>query len=306
MPGAAGLVINVVAANVAQVLMSLVYFFYNGLFTTMALATEWADFARERKGLRVSSDPVGFQRAAYFLQLPYRYAVPLIVVSGVMHWLVSQSVFLVYLEAFVPTTVRVPPIFQANTLSTPPLPNSIAASASTALLPPLPVNHLITFGWSPKALTVLLALSFFILLTLVAVGWRRLPTGMPLAGSCSLAIAAACHGPEVEARGWMRPLQWGAVEDVNMVSSNAGMLASRKTTASFGGGSGRKGAPGGTETTEKGLARMGFGAASGVNFSLPGTAGAKAMRVGATRDRPGHCAFSSRNVEYPVEGGWYI
>lgn len=274
MPGAAGLVLNVVAANLAQVLMSIVYFFYNGLFTTMSLAAEWADFAKERKGLRVSSDPVGFQRAAYFLQLPYRYALPLIVTAGVMHWLVSQSIFLVFLEAFTPTPA-LSAGFVATTTTSAGLvqqrPLFFSAGLTTQLIPNS-TDHLVTFGWSPKALVILLSLSVFVLVFLVATGWRRLSTGMPLAGSCSLAIAAACHAPVGEARGWIKPLQWGVVEDPGSVGGNMGRRTGGGTLV--GGDSKRL---------------------RSVSFVEK-----------ASKDRPGHCAFSSRQVEQPREGGWYV
>lgn len=42
-----------------------------------------------RKGLRVTQ-PHGYQRSSYFLQLPYRWSLPLIVISGTLHWLLSR------------------------------------------------------------------------------------------------------------------------------------------------------------------------------------------------------------------------
>lgn len=53
--------------------------------------------ATTRKGLRVTA-PRGEQRSSYFLQLPYRWAVPLMIVSGALHWLMSQTIFPVRLE----------------------------------------------------------------------------------------------------------------------------------------------------------------------------------------------------------------
>jgi hypothetical protein len=62
----------------------------------MFLADEWSHFAKERKPLRVSS-PTGL---TYFLQLPYRIALPLLVMSGLLHWLVSQSIFLAVVSEY--------------------------------------------------------------------------------------------------------------------------------------------------------------------------------------------------------------
>lgn len=64
---------NVLKANIAQIILSMLYFTYNGLFTGMLLAREWDSFALERKDLRVNSThPIVHQRSSYLLQLPYR------------------------------------------------------------------------------------------------------------------------------------------------------------------------------------------------------------------------------------------
>lgn len=64
----------------------------------MLLADEWNGYAYERKMLRVTS-PREKQRSTYGLQLPYRYAVPLMIMSGLLHWLVSQSIFIARITA---------------------------------------------------------------------------------------------------------------------------------------------------------------------------------------------------------------
>jgi hypothetical protein len=90
---------NVLVANSPQVLLSAVYFSYNSLFTCMLLGWEWASYAHQRKGLRVSAAPRrGAQRSSYFLSLPYRFALPLMAVSGLLHWLVSQSLFIAVID----------------------------------------------------------------------------------------------------------------------------------------------------------------------------------------------------------------
>jgi hypothetical protein len=47
-----------------------------------------------RKTLRVSA-PVGIQRSSYFVSMPLRYGIPLIVTMSLLHWLISQSLFVV-------------------------------------------------------------------------------------------------------------------------------------------------------------------------------------------------------------------
>jgi hypothetical protein len=90
-----GFIGNVLIANSPQIILSAIYYSYNGLFTTFLLSNELNQFAATRKGLRVSIRPEQSQRSTYFLQLPYRYGIPLMVFSGVLHWLCSQSLFLV-------------------------------------------------------------------------------------------------------------------------------------------------------------------------------------------------------------------
>ena len=76
-------------------------FSINGLCTSMSLANEWSQLSvssalKSRAGAKTlrCSNPEGQQRATYFLQLPFRFAVPLISVAAIIHWLISQSIFL--------------------------------------------------------------------------------------------------------------------------------------------------------------------------------------------------------------------
>tara|TARA_R110002003_G_scaffold124_6_gene11256 strand:+ start:21285 stop:21569 length:285 start_codon:yes stop_codon:yes gene_type:complete len=43
------------------------------------------------------------------------------------------------------------------------------------------------------------------------VGFRKMPMRMPIAGSCSLAISAACHPPAVDIDPELRKIQWVVV-----------------------------------------------------------------------------------------------
>jgi len=89
---------NTLIANAPQVVLSGIYFSYNSLLTCMLLGKEWASYAFVRKGLRISSEPRGSQRSTYFLSLPYRFAIPLMAASGLLHWMVSQSIFFAAIE----------------------------------------------------------------------------------------------------------------------------------------------------------------------------------------------------------------
>ncbi|KAH7025135.1 uncharacterized protein B0I36DRAFT_295925 [Microdochium trichocladiopsis] len=95
------LLANVLVANSPQLLMSVLYLFYNNILTRQLLADEWLRFFRrsEKKPLRVSS-PKGIQRSSYSLSLPLKYSVPLLACTTLLHWLLSQSIFLVQTSAF--------------------------------------------------------------------------------------------------------------------------------------------------------------------------------------------------------------
>jgi hypothetical protein len=189
--GASGLISNVLVANIPQLILSFIYFTYNGLATSMYNAYEWSTYALNAKGLRVSSTPQGQQRSTYFLSLPYRIAIPLMVASGVMHWLISQSIFLVVIERFS---------------------YSDGNSRDTDVLAYTPGSDNMTCGWSPEGIVAVIVVGACLVVCLLALGCRKFKTGMPLAGSCSAAISAACHGGhEEETHMQLKRIQWGVV-----------------------------------------------------------------------------------------------
>jgi hypothetical protein len=185
---------NIVLANSPQLILSLLYFTFNGLFTSLSMGTEWSSLAQIRKGLRVSSNPTSAQRKTHFLQLPYRFSIPLIIFSCALHWLISQSIFLVKIQNFDSNGQLIgPPVLASDKY-----------------------GGFVTCGWSPLGVVCTILLGSFLLIFLVLSGFRRLPTGMPVAGSCSAAIAAACHTIPLEPGSWMQPLQWGVKQKGNV------------------------------------------------------------------------------------------
>lgn len=96
--GTAAILTFALIANSPQVIISLIYFSYNATITSMLLAREWSSYFTRAKGLRISGSTTGAQRNAYFLQLPLRYGVPLLAFSCLLHYLSSQSIFLVTLD----------------------------------------------------------------------------------------------------------------------------------------------------------------------------------------------------------------
>ncbi len=89
----------VLMANAFQLLFNLLYFMYNSLLTCMSVSSELDHYRLERKPLRVSA-PVGIQRSSYFLSLPHRFGVPLIICSGLLHCFISQSILFVRVVSY--------------------------------------------------------------------------------------------------------------------------------------------------------------------------------------------------------------
>ncbi|KAF3045926.1 hypothetical protein E8E12_007517 [Didymella heteroderae] len=157
-------------ANLPQLILSFLYFAYNGLFTAMLMGYEWLSYAHKRKGLRISRRPVKHQRSTYFLQLPYRFSLPLVVLSGTLHWLVSQSLFVVAFDVYRKNG-------DEQTISLGWLSDAVTRSV----------------GYSPTAMLAVIILGILMVFTVVGAGYIPYRSDMPLAGSCSLAISAACH-----------------------------------------------------------------------------------------------------------------
>ncbi|KAH7093703.1 hypothetical protein FB567DRAFT_178552 [Paraphoma chrysanthemicola] len=182
------LVLNAIVANSPQVILSMLYFSYNALFTSFLLSYEWTTYAQKKAGLRVSRQPIGSQRTEYFLQLPYRFGIPLMALSGTLHWLVSQAIFLVSIDFY--DLEGIPG--SSNGIST----------------------NMMTCGFSPIAIISVIILGVFMMVGIVGFGYIPYRRGMPLAGSCSMAMSAACHVDKRECAGEtaaVEKVQWGVV-----------------------------------------------------------------------------------------------
>lgn len=193
--GSKGIVANAAVANSPHLILSFIYFQWNALFTSMAMGREWNDYSQRRAALRVSDNPRGEQRSRYFLQLPYRFSIPMILVSILLHWLLSQAVFIVAIE-----------------------------KVQLDYTPPAMSWGVVACGYSPAAVMTILAVSLVIPGSICIFGWRRYPGPMPVVGSCSLAIAAACHHPDGEGHPEVAlgALKWGAMVDWSRKPSGQG------------------------------------------------------------------------------------
>lgn len=79
-------------ANTPQLILSICYLAYNGLFTRMLAEFEWSKYSVAFRSLRVT-EPRGSQNATYRLQLPYRFSIPLIIISIGLHWVYSNCIY---------------------------------------------------------------------------------------------------------------------------------------------------------------------------------------------------------------------
>ncbi|KAM0554024.1 hypothetical protein ACHAPJ_007099 [Fusarium lateritium] len=197
---------SLLLANVPQLLIGGCWYLMNSILTQMLVSHQWARSAFIRKTLRVSL-PQGKQRSSYELSLPYRYGIPLLVISTLIHWLVSQSIFAVETRGFTynPTNGTKSGFVRAEFLD-----GSVLGYASIGFFLSLlaMIGLLITFIW---------------------LGSRRLPDRasqtdlqgnskgkavirLPLASTCSVVISAACH-PDLKIEGChLLPLQWGRMK----------------------------------------------------------------------------------------------
>ena len=165
----------ILLANLPQTVLSFLYLTYNALFACMLVAKEWNQFAHKRKTLRVAY-PVEKQRSTYWLQLPYTYSIPLLIMSSLLHWLVSQTLFFVRIEEVESKDV------------------------------------ITSCGYSPIAIITVIPIGVILLLVVALIGFKRYEKGIPLAGSSSAAISAACHPPEEDVDARLLPVMWGEVK----------------------------------------------------------------------------------------------
>lgn len=196
LPEGLPLILTVLLGNLPQVLLSFIYLSYNDTFTCMLMSVEFARHAQTYKGLRVTL-PRGEQRDSYTLSLPFKVSIPLMAASVVLHWAMSQSLFLAKVDAISPRGI----LDQNSSMS--------------------------TLGWSPLALLIFQIMSGLMLAVLIASFFRKLNAGAPSVGSNSRAIMAASYalgdGKE-EAR---KKVKYGVLGDSGRVgfgSEGVGML----------------------------------------------------------------------------------
>jgi hypothetical protein len=143
----------------------------------MVSGDEWSRFTYHRKALR-TTDRRGEQRSTYWLSLPWTYGLPLAFTSSILHWLISQSLF----------------VARTEVLDTYGAPEEISY---------------MDIGYSPIAILTSLLFGTAMVVVMVLNGFRKLNPCV-LVGNNSLAIAAACQA-EKETGGHLSKVKWGAV-----------------------------------------------------------------------------------------------
>ena len=171
---------SVLIANLPQLFCSYIFLGFNYILTSMCAGREWMSYSQYRKMLRVTN-PRGAQQSTFFLQLPYRFSIPLLALSGLISWLASQVLFIVQ--------VRIRP-------------NDKMSQAS-----------IMTCGYSPGALVILVIVGTVLALAVLLIGLRRFPDSMPLAATNSAAISAACHTVPEDEGCALKLLKWGVVSE---------------------------------------------------------------------------------------------
>lgn len=150
-------------ANSPQVALALLYVTFNGLLTSMFAADDWSNFAFRGQYLMVST-PSGQQRGTWCLGLPIYYGMALLVLQTLLHWLISQSIFVV----------------------------QIAVIAKNGVLKTS--GQLSNCGYSPIAIVFTVIAGLVMMISASVLGLRKSRArGPPLVSTCSAAISAACH-----------------------------------------------------------------------------------------------------------------
>lgn len=182
----------VVIANIPQLVLSICYYFYNSILTSMVAAAEYDTYGVSSQPLRVTWPVKGSkQHSTYWLSIPYRYAVPNLVMFTILHWLVSQSIFYV-------TLIPYRPGGQVDwgsdlLLSETARPTGFASADPNSAYGGDGGETIDSLAYSPLPLFVALLVGALMILVLVGLSFQKFKSDIPLAGACSAAISAACH-----------------------------------------------------------------------------------------------------------------
>ncbi|CAI4215516.1 unnamed protein product [Parascedosporium putredinis] len=167
-------------ANIPHIVLAVTWLSAQNLATSAFHARDWASFADKAQNLMVS-DPKVNQRGLWILGMPWPYGVTLCLLQALLHFLTSQAIFAVKVEAYGPDGE----VDRGHS-------ESIVATSPVAMM------------------CALIALVVFLLL-LAWIGSRPVPPPAPLVGTCSGAISASCHPTRRPFDMECEALKWGSI-----------------------------------------------------------------------------------------------
>ncbi|KAH7408901.1 hypothetical protein BKA64DRAFT_663793 [Cadophora sp. MPI-SDFR-AT-0126] len=180
-----------IIANLPQVILALVSFVFMSIMSSLFLAADWSTSAFCPQTLMVSS-PVGKQRGTWILGAPLGWGAAFLTLQTLLHWLLSQSIFVVQINIF-------------NKDGTP-VPDSASQDESETRY-----AHLSNCGYSPIAIIFSIIVAVVLLLVAIIFYFRRFPAGSPpVVSTCSAAISAACHPLPMNEEWMYGKFRWGA------------------------------------------------------------------------------------------------
>lgn len=166
----------VLLANLPQAVVSFIYLIYNGMFTTMLANREWTQYSIKRASLRVTKPGPG-QRSTHFLQLPYTFSVPLLLGGVLLHWFISQSIFLARIAVFQDgKLVEYDQLRQYGHIGNEKDKTFTGIGFSDA-------GFIASLAWGGSVILIIIAVACIMVY----------PKGMPLGGTNSAVISATCH-----------------------------------------------------------------------------------------------------------------
>lgn len=191
-----GYLSTLIIVNTPQLILSFVYLIINALHTQLQVEEEWNLYGLLYKPLRVTY-PEGQQTSTYRLQLPYKYSVPLIGTSALLHWLVSNSLFILIIDGSRCLRPTIGNDMNADGLAGTDLSWSINRRLSEDFR--LPEDTFVGAGYSDMSMLILLIIGAAFVSSPALVMGRRLKSEMVSGGTNSLVLSAACHVPRAPA-----------------------------------------------------------------------------------------------------------
>lgn len=180
-----------IIANLPQVILALVSFVFMSIMSSLFLAEDWSKFAFMPQSLMISS-PVGTQRGTWLLGTPLGWGSAFLILQTLLHWLLSQSIFVVQISIL-------------NKDGTP-VPDNASEEESDQRF-----AHLSNCGYSPIAVIFSVLAAVVLLVLAVVFYFRRFQAGSPpVVSTCSAAISAACHPISMSEEKMYGKFRWGA------------------------------------------------------------------------------------------------